>query len=67
MMPYVHSGLSSSLFASTCGEIGFNAAKIGLLGAGIGQIGRLIGPVCAAERVNAGATESQRKIDGKSV
>jgi hypothetical protein len=55
----VHSGPRSSLSASAYGEIGFGTAKIGLLGAGIGRIGRLIGPVCAAEGANAGAAESQ--------
>jgi hypothetical protein len=45
VMPCVHSGPRSSLSAFACGEIGFDAAKIGLLGAGISRIGRLIGPI----------------------
>jgi hypothetical protein len=59
--PCVHSGLRFSLSASACGEIGFGAVKIRLLGVGIGRIGRLIGPVCAAEGANAGVAKSQQK------
>jgi hypothetical protein len=59
VMPCVYSGPRSSLSPSACGEIGFGATKIGLLGAGIGRIGRLIGPVCTAEGANAGTAESQ--------